>query len=276
MLAFSNCKINIGLRITGKRPDGFHNLETVFVPIPWYDALEITPADTLRLHTSGIYIPGPPDGNLCLKAWHLLKQDFAHLPPVAIHLHKTIPAGAGLGGGSANGACMLQLLNTQFALGLSQAQLAAYALQLGSDCPFFIYNRVALATGRGEHIVPLEAPTLAGLHLLIANPGIHVPTGWAFGQLSPAPTGQPWWQALQQQPGQWASLGVRNDFEAPVCRQWPAIADVLDTIRKAGALFTAMTGTGSTCFGLFDMPLPHPQDLFPPHYLVKTLPLDAQ
>lgn len=274
MLAFTNCKINIGLRITGKRPDGYHNLETVFLPIPWHDALEIIEAPELSLQMSGLAIPGNPQDNLCLKAWHLLKKDHANLPPVHIHLHKCIPAGAGVGGGSSNGAHMLSLLNTKFQLGLSNEQLAAYALQLGSDCPFFIHNQMALATGRGEVLHTLEHTTpLSGLYLLIVNPGVHVPTGWAFGQIQPALTGHSWWQAMQHPVEEWQARGIINDFEAPVSGHWPQVQQVLHTLRHSGALFAAMTGTGSTCYAFFREDPDALMGHFPEAYLTKVITL---
>src|SRR5579864_2048626 len=150
MVFFPNCKINLGLRILRRREDGYHDLETVFYPLPLKDALEITRSDELLFTASGIPIPGEPAGNLCLKAWHLLKKDFPDLPPVHIHLLKHIPIGAGLGGGSADGAVMLQLLNKRYQLDLDTGKLLDYAARLGSDCPFFILNRPCLGGGRGE------------------------------------------------------------------------------------------------------------------------------
>src|ERR1700754_4636649 len=147
MVFFPNCKINLGLRILRRREDGYHDLETVFYPVPLKDALEITPSDELLFTASGIPIPGDPAGNLCLKAWHLLKKDFPDLPFVHIHLYKHIPIGAGLGGGSSDGASTLLLLNKQFHLGLDTTRLLSYAADLGSDCPFFILNSPSLGGG---------------------------------------------------------------------------------------------------------------------------------
>ena len=145
MIVFPNCKINLGLHILGKRPDGYHNLQTVFYPLPFYDVLEIIPVanstQLCELFLSGLPIEGNPDNNLCIKAYHLLRKDFPQLPAVNMYLHKTIPAGAGLGGGSADGAFALLLLNEQFDLKIQQDQLMDYALHLGSDCPFFIINK---------------------------------------------------------------------------------------------------------------------------------------
>ena len=187
MIVFPNCKINLGLKILGKRDDGFHNLETVFYPIPFKDALEII-ANTqnkngVEFTGTGLAVDGEAIDNLCVKAYQLLKNDFPQLPAVKIHLHKAIPMGAGLGGGSADAAFMLRLLNEKFNLNLSTPQLLNYALQLGSDCPFFISNKPCMATGRGE-VLEEVAVDLSAYKIVLINPGIHINTGWAFSQLS--------------------------------------------------------------------------------------------
>jgi len=186
MVVFPNCKINLGLRIIRKRNDGYHDLETVFYPIPLTDALEVirvSGADTdIAFQSSGLPISGDSTNNLCVKAYQLLKKDFPQLGSVQMHLHKVIPMGAGLGGGSSDGAFALQLINDLFHLQLSKEQLIGYALQLGSDCPFFILNQPCFASGRGEKMEPV-ALDLSGYHFAIVNPGIHVNTGWAFSQL---------------------------------------------------------------------------------------------
>jgi 4-diphosphocytidyl-2-C-methyl-D-erythritol kinase len=251
MLVFPNCKINIGLRVTAKRSDGFHDLETIFYPVPWYDALEIIESEQLGITVTGIQIPGDTSNNLCIKAWQMLKEDFPDLPEVSIYLHKTIPAGAGLGGGSSNGAFMLKLLNQKFLLGLSEASLLDYALRLGSDCPFFIINQPALAFGRGEMLEKIPF-SLKGKYLLLENPGIHVNTGWAFGQLTPAGTDGSLKNISHTPFSQWENSGIINDFQRPVISKYPEIDTLLRRIKNAGPLYAAMTGTGSTCFGIFD------------------------
>jgi len=175
MVFFPNCKINLGLRILRRREDGYHDLETVFYPLPLKDALEITRSDELLFTASGIPIPGEPAGNLCLKAWHLLKKDFPDLPPVHIHLLKQIPIGAGLGGGSADGAEMLRLLNKRYQLDLDTGKLLDYAVRLGSDCPFFILNKPCLGGGRGEQLEPIGLD-LSDFSFVIVAPGIHIST----------------------------------------------------------------------------------------------------
>ncbi|HEX2683264.1 MAG TPA: 4-(cytidine 5'-diphospho)-2-C-methyl-D-erythritol kinase, partial [Ferruginibacter sp.] len=183
MIVFPNCKINLGLHILDKRHDGFHNLETGFYPIPFNDALEIIPGTALEINTSGFVVDGKAEDNLCMRAYQLLKNEFPELSPVRIHLHKAIPMGAGLGGGSADAAYMLKLLNERFQLGLSTEQLINYSLQLGSDAPFFIINKPCFATGRGE-ILEEIAVDLSKYRIIIINPGIHINTGWAFANRS--------------------------------------------------------------------------------------------
>jgi 4-diphosphocytidyl-2-C-methyl-D-erythritol kinase len=250
MLVFPNCKINIGLRITGKRPDGFHDLYSIFFPVPWCDALEIIEANQVSLSLSGLAVAGDPANNLCLKAWHLLKKDFHQLPPVHVYLHKTIPTGAGLGGGSSNGAFMLKALNEKFELGICISDLEKYALILGSDCPFFIRNTPAEVTGRGEFMNPL-ALSLQGYFLALINPGIHINTGWAFGQIRPTPFHPAFNNPAAVVPEAWKEHGLWNDFEAPVSSHHPVIRQILDTLQNKGAVYASLTGTGSTCFGIF-------------------------
>src|SRR6201996_9258645 len=174
MMVFPNCKINLGLKIIRRRPDGYHDLETVFYPLPLKDVLECIRVPSGPQFTAyGLPIPGDPETNLCLKAWYLLKKPHPHLPPVHIHLLKQIPIGAGLGGGSSDGAHTLKLLNHQFNLDLTQEQLIEYAAQLGSDCPFFIGNTPALGTGRGEHLQPLKLD-LSAYSFALVDPGIHI------------------------------------------------------------------------------------------------------
>jgi 4-diphosphocytidyl-2-C-methyl-D-erythritol kinase len=189
VIAFPNCKINLGLHILQKRADGFHDLETVFYPIPLRDGLEIiqnasASPNQIEFTLSGLAIDAKPEDNICVKAYHLLKKDFPQLPPVKMHLHKTIPSGAGLGGGSADGAFTLLLLNKKINLDLNEEQLTQYALQLGSDCPFFIINKPSYATGRGENLQAIELD-LSSYQIVVVNPGIHINTGWAFSQITP-------------------------------------------------------------------------------------------
>lgn len=274
MVVFPNCKINLGLRIIRKRNDGYHDLETVFYPIPLTDALEVirvSGADTdIAFQSSGLPISGDSTNNLCVKAYQLLKKDFPQLGPVQMHLHKVIPMGAGLGGGSSDGAFALQLINDLFHLQLSKEQLIGYALQLGSDCPFFILNQPCFASGRGEKMEPV-ALDLSGYHFAIVNPGIHVNTGWAFSQLQldkPKQLELPDLRTIIQQPVPGWKETLINDFEAPVCKAHPEIAAIKEQLYDAGAVYASMTGSGSTVFGLFT----EKKELnFPEHYFWKLI-----
>ncbi len=277
MIVFPGCKINLGLNVGDQRADGYHNLETVFYPIPLNDALEIVRApvdsnEAIRFSCSGLQIDGNPEQNLCIKAYRLLKNDFKELPPVQMHLHKTIPMGAGLGGGSSNGASALKLLNDQFRLGLREDQLRTYALELGSDCPFFIKNEPCFATGRGDQLQRIDLD-LSAYSITLVNPGIHVNTGWAFTQLRlrKSKTGQTFnLKTLPQLPvNEWKHQLV-NDFEAVVFEQHPEIEKIKTQLYLAGAEYASMSGSGSTVFGIF----PKGQwsvPALPDHYFIKTL-----
>ncbi|HMO63087.1 MAG TPA: 4-(cytidine 5'-diphospho)-2-C-methyl-D-erythritol kinase [Ferruginibacter sp.] len=255
MLVFPNCKINLGLQILSKREDGYHNLETVFYPVPLRDALEVIQNNSSRdiqLTTSGILVQGSSDSNLCIKAYRLLQNDIPQLPPVQMHLHKAIPMGAGLGGGSADGAFTLQLLNNKFQLGLSQSQLIQYALQLGSDCPFFILNQPCHASGRGEIMSPVQL-SLAGYHLLLINPGIHINTGWAFSELAktkPKQEAQILETIIHQPITAWKQYLV-NDFENAIFPHYPEIESIKNNLYHCGALYASMSGSGSSVYGIF-------------------------
>ena len=256
MITFPNCKINLGLNVLQKRSDGFHNIETIFYPVPLKDALEIVPVQNAQQLPSitmyGLPVKGEATDNLCIKAWQLLKKDFADLPAVQIHLLKNIPMGAGLGGGSADGACMLQLLNNKFHLGLSAQQLISYALQLGSDCPFFIINEPCYATGRGE-IMEHISISLSGYQLVLVNPSIHINTGWAFSQLivNDSLTETVSLQQAILQPVETWKQNIVNAFEIPVFEKYPEIKTLKENMYHLGAAYAAMSGSGSTIFGLF-------------------------
>ena len=254
MVLFPNCKINLGLNIIRKREDGYHDLETVFYPIGLKDALEgiksgVSNADVI-LSSSGLQVAGKPADNLCVKAYTLLKKDFPDLPAVQLHLHKTIPMGAGLGGGSADGAFALRLLNELCGLALSQEQLISYALQLGSDCPFFILNKPCFATSRGENMQPVELD-LSGFSFVLVNPNIHVSTAQAFANIQPQKPGHSIADIIQLPVKEWKGL-LLNDFEKPVSDVYPEIAVIKQELYQQGAVYASMTGSGSTVFGLFD------------------------
>ena len=253
MILFPNCKINLGLHIISKRADGYHNIETVFSPVPLKDCLEILPSDTFSFHSYGIHVPGNPDENLCVKAFDLLNSDFG-LPPVQIHLLKNIPTGAGLGGGSSDAAFTLRALNEMFVLDLNNSQLTGYAARLGSDCPFFIGNVPCAATGRGEVIQNVDVD-LSSYKLLLVKPMQGVSTREAFAGSKPM-DGRPSPAEILQLPvNDWKKYLV-NDFEASVFELVPEIRKIKDKMYASGAIYASMSGSGSAVFGLFRNEVP--------------------
>jgi 4-diphosphocytidyl-2-C-methyl-D-erythritol kinase len=272
VVVFPNAKINLGLNIIRKRTDGYHDLETVFYPIALRDALEIIKSDDTKedvsVSFSGIAINGKTEHNLCLEAYRLLKRDLPQLPAIKLHLHKTIPAGSGLGGGSADGAFMLKLLSQKFDLELSNEQLLDYALRLGSDCPFFIINKPCFATGRGELLEPITAD-LSAYKFLIVSPGIHVSTTEAFSLLTPSLNSKSIKEIVKQPVEIWRKE-LKNDFEEPVFRKYPAIEMIKAKMYDSGAVYASMTGSGSTVYGIFRKETELRQD-FPENYFLKEL-----
>ncbi len=252
MIVFPNCKINFGLNIISKRGDGYHNLETVFYPLPFYDVLEIIQSNNTQneLFISGIDIKGEKENNLCLKAYEILKKDFPQLPFIKIYLQKNIPAGAGLGGGSADGAFMLLLLNEKFNLELNEEKLLQYALQLGSDCPFFIINKPCFAQQRGE-ILEKIVVNLPGYKILLVNPQIHADTAWAFTQIKSSAPELSIKEIIQKPVFEWRQL-LKNDFEPPVFEAHPSIKKIKESLYANGAVYAAMSGSGSTVFGIYN------------------------
>ncbi|GAA4837833.1 4-(cytidine 5'-diphospho)-2-C-methyl-D-erythritol kinase [Algivirga pacifica] len=249
MILFPNAKINLGLNVLYKRPDGFHALQSCFYPVGWADVLEITEAESYKFTSTGIEIPGDPSNNLCTKAYDLLKKDF-DIPAVHIHLHKIVPIGAGLGGGSADGAFTLKGLNDLFGLGLSIKKLQTYAEQLGSDCPFFIENKPVWVTGRGEVFEPVELD-LSGKYIVLANPGIHISTAEAYGAITPQEPTRNTKKELEGDIAHWKAF-VKNDFEEPIAKKYVAIQNLKEYMYQKGAVYASMTGSGSTVFGIFD------------------------
>ena len=250
MVVFPPCKINLGLSVLSKRPDGYHNLETCFYPVPWTDILEIIPADSFAFSSTGNVIPGKPEENLCVKAYHLLKKDL-DLQPVKIHLHKIIPSGAGLGGGSSDAAHTLRLLNEKFSLNISQAKLMEYAARLGSDCAYFIQDQAMVGTGRGE-ILHETSLSLKGKFLVLVKPDIHVSTGDAFSGIEPRMPRQAIAEIILQYPlQQWKNV-LENDFEETVFVKHPAIKKIKEKLYELGAVYASMSGTGSAVAGIFD------------------------
>ncbi|MDE1192747.1 MAG: 4-(cytidine 5'-diphospho)-2-C-methyl-D-erythritol kinase [Arachidicoccus sp.] len=250
MVVFPNAKINIGLFITNKRDDGFHDLETVFYPIPFCDALEVMPnkKNEFNFTCSGLPVENTSE-NLCIKAYKLIRNDYPFIPELQMWLHKAIPTGAGLGGGSADASFTLKLLNEEFQLNISEEKLLQYALSLGSDCPFFIQNKACIAKGRGEIMEPVNVD-LRNYYIIVVHPGIHINTGWAFKQLQPKPVGFSLKKIAEEKIETWRDF-VRNDFEKPVFELYPEIKKIKEELYKKGALFASMTGSGSSVYGLF-------------------------
>ena len=249
MVTFPNAKINIGLNIVGKRPDGFHNLSSCFYPVGWADALEILSADALSFTASGLPIPGDADSNLCLKAYHLLSKDFT-LYPVSIHLLKTVPIGAGLGGGSADAAFTIKVLNQLFSLGLSPEKQRDYARSLGSDCAFFIENKPMYCFGKGDEFeeIPLR---LTGKWVMLVNPGLHISTAEAYAGVGPQTPAEELRELLRQPIAQWRDF-VINDFEKNIFKNHPILPRTKEKLYEIGAQYASMSGSGSTVYGIFD------------------------
>jgi 4-diphosphocytidyl-2-C-methyl-D-erythritol kinase len=249
MVSFPNAKINIGLSITEKRADGFHNLESCFYPVGWCDVLEILPAEKLSFKSTGIPIPGNPKTNLCLKAYHLVKQDF-NVPPVMIHLHKVVPIGAGLGGGSADCAFTIKTLNDLFELHLTTEQMENYARKLGSDCAFFIQNKPKYCVGKGDEFSKISLD-LSNKYIVLINPNIHISTAEAYLGVKPNKAEIDLRNILQNPVNKWVDV-VKNDFENYLLLKYPTISTVKEQLYFRGAAYASMTGSGSTVFGIFD------------------------
>lgn len=269
MLSFPNCKINIGLSITEKRPDGYHNIETVFYPVALEDALEIVPAKTEQttLRISGIPISGNPERNLVMRAYRLLERDF-QLPPVDIYLHKKIPYGAGLGGGSSDATQTLLILNNLFELNLNNVQLKDYALQLGSDCPFFLENRPLFAGEKGDVFeeIPLK---LDSYSLLLIKPPYPINTQEAYSKITPKKPQYPLREAVQAPIEQWKNM-IFNDFEPYVFGKFPFVQRIKEVMYNNGALYAAMSGSGSAVYGIFKEA---PTFQYPENYAGFLLPM---
>ncbi|MEP6951461.1 MAG: 4-(cytidine 5'-diphospho)-2-C-methyl-D-erythritol kinase [Ginsengibacter sp.] len=271
MIAFPNCKINLGLNILRKRADGFHDLETVFFPAGLSDVLEILPApDNITQFTVTGISPGKPEDNLCMKAFNLLKKDYPQLPGINMHLHKAIPPGAGLGGGSADAAFTLQLLDIKFNLVVPPKKMLEYALQLGSDCPYFLVNKPCLGTGRGEVLEPVNL-SLSGYKILLINPGIHINTGEAFKQINPTVPAKKIKEIIQQPIETWKEE-LANDFEKIIFNKYPLLKKIKESFYENGAIYCAMSGSGSTLYGIFkkDSNINYPAE---PAYFYKIFDL---
>ena len=257
MIVYPNAKINIGLKVVDKRPDGFHNIETLFCPVGLCDMLEVIEAadGQFSFSSSGLAIPGNPDDNLCIRAFNLISRDIK-IPPVKIHLRKTIPMGAGIGGGSSDGSFMIKLLNELFSLGFSEEKMVGYAKMLGSDCPFFIRNKAAFGEGKGDQLSLVDVD-LAAYKIVIVFPDVHVNTREAYEWLDSHQkemdkTGEQ--NSLKQNAGLPPELWkdkVINDFEIPVFSKHPEIRRIKERLYNEGAVYASMTGSGAAVYGLF-------------------------
>ncbi len=252
MVVFPHAKINLGLHVTGRRDDGYHNIETVFYPIPLSDVLEaiedVSSSGKINLTVTGNESLSAND-NLCVKAYELLNKDFK-LPSVKVHLHKIIPTGAGLGGGSADAVFMLKLLNKLFELKLSNDVLKKYALQIGSDCPFFVEGKPVYATGRGEEMEDIKL-SLKDYFICIVKPQVSVSTAEAYKMVKPQKPPVALLSVIQQLLEKWKDL-LTNDFEEPVFKKYPVIESVRKKLYETGAVFALMSGSGSAVYGIFD------------------------
>jgi 4-diphosphocytidyl-2-C-methyl-D-erythritol kinase len=250
MILFPSAKINIGLNVLFKRTDGFHELETCMVNIPYYDILEIIPADYFSFKQTGILVDCPADQNLCIRAFKLMEAKH-QIPPVYMHLHKQIPMGGGLGGGSSDASYVLKGLNDLFGLKLSEAELEEYAAELGSDCPFFIKNIPQLAKGRGEVLSDVRLD-LKGFYVKLINIGIHVSTQEAYAgvNFNNDKSNVDLEVALEDSVENWMTT-IKNDFEKSVFAKHPQLKSLKEKLIDEGALYAAMTGSGSTLFALY-------------------------
>lgn len=249
MISFPNAKINLGLNILSKRTDGYHEIESCIYPIDWSDSLEIIESNNFSFNSYGLEIPGDIHSNLCVKAYKLLQAEFG-IPEIEIHLVKSIPMGAGLGGGSSDGAFMLKMLNEFFGLHISNNKLKEYAFQLGSDCAFFIENMPQIASGRGEVLKSINLD-LNGYCIALENPGIHIPTNEAYSMVETNPLELSIVEVLERPITEWRD-SLSNRFENPIFNSYPEIMNLKKEMYRAGALYVSMTGSGSTVYGIFE------------------------
>lgn len=251
MITFPNAKINLGLYVTEKRSDGYHNLQSCFVPIAWQDALEILLAEEFSLSISGLEVSGNLEDNLCYKAYQVLSTKY-QLPPVHIFLHKAIPMGAGLGGGSSNAAFTLKMLNQLFDLKLDTQELCTYASQLGSDCAFFVENTPKFCYEKGDKMRPIRLPQLTNKYFLLVYPNFGISTQEAYAGIRPKALEFNLSERLEQSPLNTWKDWLSNDFESHLFAKYPILDTIKQKLYQQGAIYAAMSGSGSTLFGIFE------------------------
>lgn len=262
-----NAKINLGLYVVGRRSDGYHNIETIFYPIPLTDRLEISEDDELELIVSGIPVAGNTNDNLVMKVYDQLRRDF-DIPPVYTTLEKNIPSGAGLGGGSSDAAFMMKMLNKEFDLGMSDEQMERRVSLLGADCAFFIKNRPTMAEGIGNEFSPVQVD-LSGWYLVLVKPDDFVSTKEAYAGITPKAPRHDLREAIKQPVKEWKNL-IFNDFEDSIFPNHPTIANIKQTLYQLGATYASMSGSGSTVFALFDHKPIGIKDIFEPHFIYEA------
>lgn len=262
MLVYPSCKVNLGLNITSKRPDGYHNIETIFYPVKWSDALEITEGGSspFELHISGLKVNGELEDNIIYKAWKLLTQE-AKLPSLKVHLHKVLPMGAGLGGGSSDAAFFLKLVNKKYDLKLSTEKLTGLARTLGADCAFFIGNKPVFAKGKGDEFEAIHAD-LGSYYILVVYPDIISNTKEAYDGVQPSTPVISLKEIINKPVDQWKNLLV-NDFEKSIFKKYPFIKELKKKLYEDGALYASLSGSGSSVFGIFK---DEPKTVLPENY----------
>ncbi len=268
MVSFPPCKINLGLHVIRKRPDGYHDIETCFYPLPWTDVLEVIPSSQLQFFSTGNVIAGATRDNLCVRAYEALKLEY-NIPAVSIHLHKIIPTGAGLGGGSSDGAYTLRMLNSIFNLQLSQGELKKFAMNLGSDCAFFLDEKPMLGKGRGEELSPLDF-TMKNKFVVLVKPDVSVSTAQAYAGVVPLAPLVSISEVLKRPIEEWNG-NLENDFEVSVFDAAPQIGALKRKMTSLGAQYAAMSGSGSAVYGIFEKPISLPEEFTSLHHWAGTL-----
>jgi len=249
MIRFAGCKINLGLAVTGRRKDGYHNIESLLYPVEWNDIVEVVPAIEFGFSSSGMELDIAVDENICVKAYNLLKEKY-DIPPVKIHLHKVIPFGAGLGGGSSDAVAVLKLVNNIYSLNISDIQMHKLAASIGSDCPFFIENKPAIAVGSGTELRP-STVDLNRFYIVIIKPPVSVSTAEAYARIRSYSDDDIVVNALKRNIAEWKDFLI-NDFEEPVFKLYPALQQIKEMLYERGAVYASMSGSGSAIFGIFE------------------------